>query len=214
MTRVVGFAGGSGSGKTTVARHVAERLGLDRCSVVSLDDFYHPLPEAFRDNPEAYNFDAPEALDVVALLRSLKGLRAGESVEIPVYDFPSHSRKGSQRVPARPWLILDGILTLALEPVRSQIDVSFFLEVPESVRLERRILRDQRIRGRSLREILEQYFATVRPMHERHVAPSRVHATKVLDGTRSVGDLAEIVMAALLDRFGPEAISSPVASPR
>ncbi len=195
--RVVGFAGGSGSGKSTLAAAVRAALGEDACVMVSCDDVYKTLPEAFRADPEAFNFDEPASLDIPLLQQALDDLLAGRDTHVPVYDFATHTRVGERAVPARPWVLVDGILLLALPGIPARLDLSVFVDTPEPVRLYRRIVRDQRDRGRALPDILQQYFRTVRPMHEAHVAPSVQHADLVVDGTAPLDALVAQVMDAL-----------------
>lgn len=199
MTTFIGFAGGSGSGKTTIARKVAWALGEELCSTVSFDSFYHPLPNAYRHDPESYNFDEPAALDGEGLVRALDTLAHQQDATIPVYHFPTHTRAGVEVVPARPYVLVDGILLLAFPAVRERLHLSVYVDTPEHVRLRRRIERDQVERGRTLAEILDQYFASVRPMHEQYVEPGRNLADLVVDGTAPVETAAKRVVDALRD---------------
>lgn len=200
MTTFIGFAGGSGSGKSTIARKVAWALGEELCATLSFDSFYFPLPDAYRHDPESYNFDEPAALDGKAMVATLEALTRGEDATIPVYDFPTHTRAGVDVVPARPWVLVDGILLLAFPKVRERMDLSVYVDTPEPVRLRRRIERDQVQRGRTLEEILDQYFASVRPMHEQHVEPTRALADLVVDGTAPVEMVAKQVLDALREQ--------------
>jgi len=197
MTTFIGFAGGSGSGKSTIARKVAWALGEDRCATLSFDSFYFPLPDAFRADPESYNFDEPAALDGEGMVQAMQALAAGRDATIPVYDFPSHTRVGVDVVPARPYVLLDGILLLSFPDIREHLHLSVYVDTPEPTRLARRIERDQVDRGRTLQEILDQYFASVRPMHEAYVEPSRALADLVVDGTAPVEMVAKQVVDAL-----------------
>lgn len=200
MTTFIGFAGGSGSGKSTIARKVAWALGEEQCAMLSFDSFYKPLPDAFRDDPESYNFDEPAALDGELMIAAIDALGRGRNATIPVYHFPTHTRAGVDVVKARPWVLLDGILLLAFPEIRERLNLSVYVDTPEPVRLRRRIERDQVERGRTMQEILDQYFASVRPMHEQWVAPTRDLADLVVDGTAPVEAVAKQVLDALRDQ--------------
>lgn len=180
MTLVVGIAGGSASGKTTVARLVAHELGR-RCILIAHDRYYRGA------SPDT-NFDHPDALDTDHLLADLARLRDRRATRLPVYDFARHARVEPERwdpVEPRPVLLVEGILVLAIPALRDALDLRVFVEAPDELRLARRVRRDVAQRGRTERSVLEQYDHTVRPMYEQFVAPSRAHAHIVLDGTRS-----------------------------
>lgn len=197
MPFFVGFAGGSGSGKSTVADGVVAALGTNVASTLSFDAYYRTLPERFRANPESYNFDAPDALDDHLLCDTLDALRAGEAAQVPVYDFPTHTRVGHTVVHPTPVLCIDGILLLAFPDVQARLDLTVFIDAPEATRLARRIARDTVARGRTLDEVLEQYFASVKPMHDHWVEPARHTADLVVDGTRPVADAVALVLDAI-----------------
>lgn len=180
MPLVLGIAGGTASGKTTLARALAARLG-DRCVLVSHDRYYHPRGPG---DPTRRNYDHPDALDNSGLVRHLRALRAGEPADLPVYDFALHDRAPhTDRAEAAPVIVVEGILLLAVEAVRDALDLRVFVEAPDDVRLMRRIRRDVAERGRTVTDVLDQYERTVRPMHQAFVADSRRHADVVIDGT-------------------------------
>jgi uridine kinase len=194
--RLIGLAGGSASGKTTVARHLTRALG-DRCLVVPHDWYYL----SFHGDTTTHNFDHPSALDTPMLVEALDRLRAGESTVAPDYDFPTHTRRGRSEWHAlspRPVVLVEGILVLADAELRRRFDLRVYVHAPGPLRLERRLARDVASRGRTADEILAQYHDTVLPMHERYVEPSRAHADLVLDGTQDPAGLART----LLDRIG------------
>jgi uridine kinase len=194
---VIGIGGGSASGKSTVAARVARAIG-DECLLLHHDRYYHSLPEALRSNPLAYNFDHPAALDTTRLLHDLDALREGRSCRLPVYDFPRHRRAAEEEVVvARRLLVVEGILVLADPALRARFDVTFYVHAPDDVRLARRVRRDIEKRGRTVHQILDQYEATVRPMHQAYVEPSRAHADHVLDGTSDLDGLVAQVIAAI-----------------
>lgn len=177
---IVGIVGGSGSGKTTLATGLLT-LCRRACPVhLSQDDYYRGLPDGVR--AEDYNFDEPSALDLAALAGDLRALKAGRPVRVPRYDFTAH-RPGPERVevcPA-PLIVVEGLFLYAAAPLREAIDLRFFVDVPEEERLRRRVARDMAERGRAAAEIRAQFERQVRPMHDLHVQPGRVHAHHVID---------------------------------
>ncbi|MEQ1501651.1 MAG: uridine kinase [Myxococcota bacterium] len=193
---VIGIAGGTASGKTTVARLVADRLG-DRCLLVAHDRYYHP---ASRPGPRPRNYDHPDALDTELLIADLARLRAGQPTQLPVYDFARHDRRVEadwDRVEPRPVVIVEGILVLALGPLREVLDLRVYVDAPDDLRLMRRIRRDLAERGRGVHDVLDQYEGTVRPMHDQFVVPSRGFADLVIDGTAPPDHGAEALLAHL-----------------
>lgn len=194
--RVIGIAGGSASGKTTVAYALEAILGPERCVLVSHDRYYRNLPQG--TTPDHWNYDHPDALDTAALVGDLDVLRRGGSVDLPVYDFATHRQLGRQHwhpVSARPIVIVEGILVLQDPALRERMYRRVFVHTPDDLRLARRIRRDLLERGRQLDDVLAQYLSTVRPMHEAYVAPSRAHAHLVLDGEAPVQSSVAAVLA-------------------
>jgi uridine kinase len=180
---VVGIAGGTASGKTTMAEALQSRLG-GRCLLLTHDRYYHSLPAAFRDDPTRFNFDHPDSLDTARLVRDLHQLRIGHTTSVPNYDFSRHARvQGEELVAPAPIIVVEGILALSGDALSECYDLKVFVHAPDDIRLIRRIRRDVRTRGRAVEAILRQWERTVRPMHQEFVEPSRVHADLVLDGT-------------------------------
>lgn len=197
-TVIVGIAGGSASGKTSLARALAERLG-ERCVLLVHDRYYKSLPDHLRDDPLAHNFDTPESLDTELLVHDLDRLREGRPAEVPRYDFANHARAGGHdEVEPRPFILVEGILALASPELCDRMDYKVFVDAPPDVRLIRRIRRDMARRGRDVHQIMEQYERTVRPMHLRFVDPSRARADLVVDGTQPL----ERSVRAVLDLIG------------
>jgi uridine kinase len=193
---VLGIAGGSASGKSTVASAVAARLGSD-CLHLVHDRYYHSLPAHLVDTPTQHNFDHPDSLDTALLVSHLDGLRSGKGVAVPAYDFASHARiAATEWLEPREIILVEGILVLSDPELRARFDRCIYVHTADDLRLIRRIRRDQRERGRALDEILRQYELTVRPMHLEYVAPSREHADLVLDGTQRIDQLVAQVLAA------------------
>ncbi len=178
---IIGIAGGTGSGKTTVARAIYDRVGSDRIEWISHDSYYRNFDGLPPDERAKINFDHPDSLESELLTRHLDVLCKGSSVEVPVYDFATHSRKTeTQRVEPRRVIIVEGILVLAEPELRKRIDIKLFVDTPADIRFVRRLTRDIESRGRSLQSVVQQYMNTVRPMHEEFVEPSKRHADLII----------------------------------
>ena len=178
---IVGIAGGTGSGKTTVARAIYDRVGSDRIEWISHDSYYRNFDALTPEQRHKINFDHPDSLETELLVRHLDVLCKGSSVEVPVYDFATHSRKTeTQRVEPRRVIIVEGILVLAEPELRKRIDIKLFVDTPADIRFVRRLTRDIEQRGRSLPSVVQQYLTTVRPMHEEFVEPSKRYADVII----------------------------------
>lgn len=175
---IFAISGGSGSGKTTFARKVRATLGAERCSVLSQDSYYLDQSSRFKEDGGEVNFDHPDSLEFGLLAEHLAMLRQGLPVAVPIYDFPTHTRRPESE-PFQPGsvVLVDGILILGQPSVRAQLDASVFIDVPAQVRFERRLQRDIAERGRSPEGVKKQWDAQVHPMHEQFVEPSKAHAT-------------------------------------
>ncbi len=171
---VLGVAGGTGSGKTTVAQAILSAVGPDRIAFLAQDNYYSDVDWHGAAEVAAHNFDHPDALDTALMVEHLAALRRGEAIELPVYDFVRHRRTGvSQRIEPRPVVLVEGILLFAEPAVRDLLDFKIFVDTDADVRLVRRIRRDLLERGRSVGDVLRQYMTTVRPMHLEFVEPSK-----------------------------------------
>lgn len=170
---ILGVAGGSGSGKTTIVREIVQALGPDRISVIHHDSYYCDRSSVPAEERESLNYDHPDALETRLLVRHLEELRAGRAVEVPVYDFSTHTRtERVEHVQPRPIVIVEGILILAERALRELMDIRVFVRTDADLRVIRRIERDVAQRERSLESVVEQYVKTVRPMHLEFVEPS------------------------------------------
>ena len=176
---VVGVAGGTGAGKTTLARQVDERLSA-RVTRVALDDYYEPHPRLSPEQRRTVNYDHPSAFDWELLVDQLDRLRAGEAVETPEYDFSVDDRVGSRRVEPGAVIVVEGILALHDERVLDRLDLRVYVETDADVRVIRRVRRDVVERDRDLEGVVDQYLATVKPMHERYVTPTKREADVVV----------------------------------
>ena len=191
----IGIAGGSCSGKTTLARLLGQRLGVRNVACVAIDSYYRGLPSNTPENIDRYNFDDPEALDHPLLLRHLRDLAGGVAVDVPVYDFTRHARTGrTERVDPVPYVIVEGLFSLYWEPVRSVMNAKVFIEVPHDVCLERRLRRDTVERGRPREEVIRRYNEMARPTYDAHVLPSKRYADVVVDGERPIEEAVSSVM--------------------
>lgn len=174
---LLGIAGGSGAGKSTVVREVVRALGPETASVIRHDAYYSDLRDLPLDERARANFDHPDSLETELLIRHLQTLLAGTPVDVPTYDFTIHVRTSHRRrVHPTPLVILDGILVLADPGLRALMDLRVFVHADAEARLGRRLERDTADRGRTPESVIEQFELTVRPMHDRYVEPSREHA--------------------------------------
>lgn len=177
---VIGIAGGSGSGKTTIASAVIEGLE-DRVAVIAHDAYYRHRPDLSFEERAKVNYDHPDSLETELLVTHLKSLRSGETILRPVYDFARHLRsEETVKVSPARVIVVEGILVLAEPELRHDLDLKVFVDTEADLRLVRRIRRDISERGRTLESVIEQYFATVRPMHHEFVEPSRRHADLII----------------------------------
>lgn len=170
---VVGIAGGTGSGKTTVAHKLAAAMP-GRCVTIEHDAYYYDQSHLSAEERAHINYDHPASLESSLLVEHLRALRGGRGVDVPVYDFSTHARSTETRriEPAR-LVIVEGILVFTEAALREQMDVKIFVDTDADIRLMRRIRRDLEHRGRSFQSVRDQYYATVRPMHLEHVEPSK-----------------------------------------
>jgi len=163
---IIGVAGGTGSGKTTVSVAILERVGRERITYIQHDSYYKDLSHLPLEERHKINFDHPDALDTNLLVEHLKRLQAGSLIEVPIYDFTTHTRKGeTRRVEPRAVTLVEGILIFADKALRDLMDVKIFVDTDADIRFLRRLQRDITERGRTLESVIRQYLETVRPMH-------------------------------------------------
>ncbi|MDQ6422928.1 uridine kinase [Paenibacillus sp. LHD-117] len=179
---MIGIAGGTGSGKTTVARSVIDRIGADKVTFISQDNYYKNYPDLSFEERELLNYDHPLAFDNELLIRDLKLLREGRAAIAPVYDFSLHARSATEQIELLPnnIVILEGLLVLSDEKVRELLDIKVFVDTDPDVRILRRVLRDIEERGRTIKSIHDQYLNTVKPMHEAFIEPSKKYADLII----------------------------------
>ena len=177
---VIGIAGGTGSGKTTLMKNIINRFG-DVMTVLSHDNYYRRHDELTYEERCKINYDEPAALETDLMAYHLDLLRKGESIQCPVYDFSQHNRSDETiTVEPKSVIIVEGILIFENEPLRNLMDIKIFVDTDADVRLCRRIKRDVNKRGRTLESVLTQYQETVKPMHEKYVEPSKRYADIVV----------------------------------
>ena len=178
---LIGLAGGTGSGKTTVANAIVTRVGEERIAILSHDSYYRDFVDLPKDILDRQNFDHPDSLESELLVRHLKALKQGMVVETPVYDFKVHRRsEDSRRVEPRKVILVDGILIFAEPELRKLFDVKIYVDTDADIRLIRRLKRDIAERGRSVESVVTQYESTVRPMHMEFVEPSKRYADLII----------------------------------
>jgi len=191
---IIGIAGGSGSGKTTLTRHLKEHFGSD-VTVIGHDSYYKRQEGKTYEERALQNYDHPDAFDTDLLIRHLRELKAGRSIQCPVYSYVDHNRtdRTVEIFPTKV-LIVEGILIFQNRVLREMFDIKIFVETDADERILRRALRDVEERGRTLRSVVTQYLTTVKPMHEQYVEPSRKHADIiVLEGGHNLVAL-EMIM--------------------
>ncbi|MEO8878360.1 MAG: uridine kinase [Polyangiaceae bacterium] len=178
---IIGIAGGSGSGKSTIARSILKDLPKGSGILLEQDHYYRSQGNLPQSEREKVNYDHPDALEMELFIRHLDQLRRGETIERPTYDFSTHDRapRGEMIEPA-PVIVVEGILVLADERLRARFDVKLFVDTDADIRLMRRIRRDLEHRGRTFMQVRKQYYETVRPMHIAFVEPSKRFADVIL----------------------------------
>ena len=191
---VIGVAGGTGSGKTTITEHLQKELGSN-ISVVKHDNYYKRHDEMTYDERSQLNYDHPDAFDTDLMVEHLKELKAGRAVECPVYDFTVHNRSNETlRIEPSKVIVVEGILILQDPALVNLLDIKIFVDTDADVRIIRRILRDVESRGRSLESVTSQYLTTVKTMHEQFVEPSKRNADVIVpEGGHNVVALEMII---------------------
>ncbi len=177
----IGIAGGSGSGKTTIAKKIIERVGPSSICHLEMDNYYKVLSHLPGEERALTNFDHPASIDTDLFIQHIEMLKNGVDIEKPNYDFVNHTRAATTtRTKARPVLFLEGILLYENQRVRDNIDIKIYVDTPSDLRFIRRLTRDLEERGRSTTSVIKQYYKTVRPMHMAFVEPTREHADIII----------------------------------
>jgi uridine kinase len=174
---IIGIAGGTASGKTTLANILLSESGKGNAVIIRLDNYYRNRTDLSFEKRAALNYDHPDAFDVALVIEHLKSLKGGTSIQQPTYDFVNHLRaKNTLKTNPAPVIIVEGILTFAITEVLALLDFKIFVDTPADIRVLRRVQRDIEERGRNFKSVTNQYIQTVRPMHDLFVEPSKIHA--------------------------------------
>lgn len=196
---VIGIAGGTGSGKTTVANVILRRLGADKITFLPHDSYYRDLGDLNIEERKNINFDHPDALETVLLIEHIQALIKGETVEVPIYDFTTHTRtERTLHIESQRVILVEGILIFADEDLLKLFDAKIFVDTPDDIRFIRRLQRDLVERGRTVDSVIQQYMTTVRPMHLEFVEPSKRQADVIIPE----GGLNTVAMDMVVARIG------------
>ena len=199
---VVGIAGGTASGKTTVARKIHEALASSRVAFIDQDSYYRDLSDLTLEERRELNFDHPDAFDTDLLVHHLRVLKAGIAIEKPVYNFVTSTReKRTVQVNPAELVLIEGILVLHIEAIRKEMDVRIFVDAEDDVRIIRRLTRDIKERGRDFDHVVTQYFRHVRPMHMGFVEPSKRHADIIVPHGGNNETAIDMLVGALRGRM-------------
>lgn len=207
MSLIIAIAGGSCSGKTTLARHLQHRLGAAKAMLIRQDDYYHDIRDR-QEGDEMPNFDIPEALDFALLADNLKDLKAGRPVRLPNYNFATHQRiPATQPLEAKEFTIVEGLLLLDDPNIRELTDVSVYMRCPYDTRFDRRLARDVAERGRTEDFVRHQFASDVEPAHQKYIQPSAVHADIIVmqvDYVEHVDRVIDRIIEALPEIDAPQ----------
>ena len=202
---IIGICGGTGSGKTTVANRILESVSKDEVVFLQQDSYYRNLDQLPLDIRNVVNFDHPDAIDNDLLVEHLRALKRGEAVEIPIYDFRTHTRLArTLHTEPQPIIIIEGILVFADKRLLDEMDLKVFVDTPDDIRFIRRLRRDVAERGRTVESVIEQYLATVRPMHTQFVEPSKRVADVIIpEGGHNLVSIA-LISGRIRERLADE----------
>ena len=174
---LIGIAGGTGSGKTSIAKAIASDFGKSEVALIDQDSYYKDLSKLTMEERSLINFDHPDSIDFTLMIDHLKELLAGNMVDVPIYDFTTHTRRRESReLDNHHIIILEGILTLFDQTIRNMMDIKIYVETADDIRIIRRVKRDINKRNRIFESVIEQYYKTVRPMHIQFVEPTKKYA--------------------------------------
>ena len=193
-TKIIAIAGGTGSGKSFLAKNLLNMYPKEEMLIIRQDSYYKALHNLNYKDRCNQNFDHPDAIDSILIGNHLEKLLSGDTIYCPIYDFTKHLRKkNAQKVKPCPFIVVEGIFMLHYTRLLDFYSLKVFIETPEAIRIKRRIDRDVRSRGRTLESIEKQYYSTVKPMHEKYVQPSKSFSDIVLDGTELIHNLVKEV---------------------
>ena len=196
--KIIAITGGSGSGKTTASKMLQNLLGSENCKIISQDNYYQDQSNSFQGDGSV-NFDSPEAIDFALMHSHLSAVSEGKSIQTPLYDFVTHSRKKETNlfIPTQ-YIIVDGTLVLFDEKLRKLFDTVFFLDIPEEIRFARRLKRDVEERGRTPEGVRTQFYNLVKPMHDLYVDPVKIHANYIAHNDNEVKIFVEKLVSELI----------------
>jgi len=202
---IIGICGGTGSGKTTIARKIVEAVGARNVVLVEQDSYYRNFADMPLDERKQANFDHPDSLDSDMLVNHILRLKQGREIEMPLYDFKTHTRSDKiETIKPRPVVIVEGILIFAEPRVLDLLDVRVFVDTPDDIRLLRRLRRDHDERGRTYERTMDQYQRTIRPMHFEFVEPSKRHADIIIPEGGQIGVSVEFLCGLVRERLVTE----------
>jgi uridine kinase len=202
---IIGICGGTGSGKTTIARAIVDSVGAQNVILIEQDSYYKNLADMPLDERHQANFDHPEAIDSDMLVNHIRRLKQGEPIEMPLYDMVTHTRRDeTETFLPRPVVIVEGILIFSEPRILDLLDVRVFVDTPDDVRLMRRMRRDVIERGRTFERTLEQYERTIRPMHFEFVEPSKRHADIIIPEGSNTGVTVDFLCSMVREKLKAE----------
>lgn len=202
---IIGICGGTGSGKTTIARAIVDTVGAHNVVLVEQDSYYRNLADMPLDERHQANFDHPDSIDSDMMVNHLLRLKQGLDIEMPVYDMVTHTRSDRiERIRPRPVVIVEGILIFSERRVLDLLDVRVFVDTPDDVRLMRRLRRDITERGRPFEQTLDQYERTIRPMHFEFVEPSKRHADIIIPEGSNPGISVELLCSMVRQKLNEQ----------
>ncbi|MEO5857971.1 MAG: uridine kinase [Pyrinomonadaceae bacterium] len=208
---IIGICGGTGSGKTTIARSIVDTVGREKVVLVEQDSYYRNLGDMPLDERQQANFDHPDSIDSEMLVNHLLRLKQGLNVEMPVYDMKTHTRTDEiDVIEPKPIVIVEGILIFSEPRVLDVIDIRIFVDTPDDVRLMRRMRRDITERGRTWERTLDQYERTIRPMHFEFVEPSKRHAHIIVPEGSNSGITIEFLCGMIREKLNQQEAASKV----
>jgi uridine kinase len=199
---IIGIAGGTGSGKTTVVRQIMNELPAEEVGIISQDSYYRENHHLTLEERALINFDHPRAIDFELLAQHLKALKEGQTIEQPVYSFVTHNRTEDTVIThPRKVMIVEGILILANPELRDMFDIKIFVHADSDERLIRRLKRDIAERGRDMEEVLLRYQKTLKPMHEQFIEPTKAHADIIIPNDKYNTVAIDVVRAVINQRI-------------
>lgn len=202
---IIGICGGTGSGKTTIARAIVEAVGAENVVLVEQDSYYRDLADMPLDERHQANFDHPDSIDSNMMVNHILRLKQGLPAEMPLYDFRTHTRTTNiEIIEPRPVVIVEGILIFAESRVLDLLDVRVFVDTPDDVRLIRRLKRDHAERGRTFQHTMDQYMRTIRPMHFEFVEPSKRHADIIIPEGAQTGVSVDFLCSLVREKLTQE----------